>query len=161
MIRLLTALAAGAATMFLFDPAAGRRRRALLRDQLVRAAHAARRRSAGKGALLVDRSRGLVAEVRAVVRRDVLDDEQLDARVRARLGHVATHPHAVATQTRSGVVTLEGVAPEGEIDAIVEATKRVHGVVRVDSRLVAGDPAAPQRRRRAAARARRPGSDAG
>ena len=148
MIRLLTALAAGAAAMFLLDPADGRRRRARLRDKFVSAGHAARRVAAARGGYLADRSRGLVAEARAVVRHDILDDEQLEARVRSRLGRVASHPHAIETSASGDVVSLGGIAPADEIDAILAAVARVPGVGRVDSALEAGDPEAAPRRRR-------------
>ena len=147
MFRVLTALAAGAAAMFLLDPAGGRRRRALVRDKLVRAAHVARRIAAGKGEHLVDRSRGFVAELRSAVRRDALDDEQLEARVRARLGHVASHPHALEARVHHGVVTVAGIVPSDEVAPVLSAIGGVRGVVRVESLLETGDPGRVARRR--------------
>ena len=153
MIRLLTAIAAGAAAMFLLDPRQGARRRALLRERTVGAAHRLERIAGARGENLLDRGRGLVAEATRALRRDRAGDEQLEARVRAKLGRAASHPHAIGTRVEERTLVLEGIAPAGEIDAIVAAASTVRGIDRVDNRLRAGDPGrtAPKRGRRAAA----------
>ena len=150
MFRTLSLIAAGAAAMLLLDPKSGARRRALIRDRIVRSAHALQAFGVSKAGHLGDRTRGLAAEARGAIRRDRPGDAQLDARVRARLGREASHPHAIRTEAHAGVVTLAGVAPAEEIDAIVAKVASVRGVERVDNRLEAGDPSreagAPKRR---------------
>lgn len=150
MFRALSLIAAGAAAMLLLDPVSGARRRALIRDCFVRAGHALQRFGAAKAEYVGERTRGLAAEARGALRHERPGDPQLDARVRARLGRAASHPHAIRTEAHAGVVTLAGIAPADEIDAIVAGVAGVRGVERVENRLEAGDPsrepATPKRR---------------
>ena len=64
---LLTGLAVGAGVMYLLDPVQGRRRRALLRDQLVHGAHKASDQADAKMRDLRNRAYGLAAETRGAV----------------------------------------------------------------------------------------------
>ena len=147
MIRLLTAIAAGAATMFLLDPRQGARRRAEIGNRVVGAAHTLERVAGARGEHLLDRGRGLVAEAARRLRRDGAGDARLDARVRSKLGRAASNPHAVGTRVQNRTVVLEGVVPSNEIDAIVAAAATVRGIERVDNRLRAGDPGRTRSRR--------------
>ncbi|MEZ0227179.1 MAG: BON domain-containing protein, partial [Planctomycetota bacterium] len=111
----------GAGLMYLLDPERGRRRRALLRDK---AAHGARevRRALGLASRdLVNRSRGVVAEVRHKIESGDADDDVLIERVRARIGHVASHPHAIHVEAEDGHVTLTGPILADEVVPVVEA----------------------------------------
>jgi hypothetical protein len=69
MIRLLGAFGIGALCMYFFDPVSGRRRRALTRDQLVRAQHQIGDYAEGTVQDLRNRAQGLVAETRGLVER--------------------------------------------------------------------------------------------
>jgi gas vesicle protein len=60
-------LALGAVAMFVFDPQQGRRRRALARDKLVHARHAATDYVEGKAKDLRNRAQGLAAETRGAL----------------------------------------------------------------------------------------------
>jgi len=125
----------GAGLMFLFDPARGARRRSMVRDRVVRAAHKTRdaydatRRDVG------NRLSGAAAEVRSQLNGDGADDWTIGERVRAKLGRVASHPRAITVIVENGSVRLTGDALASEIDAIVSAVENVRGVFSVDSRL--------------------------
>jgi hypothetical protein len=125
----------GAGLMFLFDPARGARRRSMVRDKVVRAAHKTRdaydatRRDVG------NRLSGAAAEVRSQLNGDGADDWTIGERVRAKLGRVASHPRAITVIVENGCVRLTGDALASEIDAIVSAVENVRGVRSVDSRL--------------------------
>jgi hypothetical protein len=69
MLRVLGALGIGALAMYFYDPVSGRRRRALLRDQLVHARHEIGDYAEGTTKDLRNRAYGLVAEARSLVER--------------------------------------------------------------------------------------------
>src|SRR5690606_37640947 len=94
----LFAAALGAGLMYLFDPQQGRRRRALLRDQWVHLRRLAREGARVTAHDVAGRSAGMVAVVSRRLngnsQEDVPDTALVD-RVRAKLGRVVSHPHAV------------------------------------------------------------------
>jgi hypothetical protein len=65
----MAAFGVGAALAYFFDPVSGRRRRALLRDQLVHARHEVGDYAEDKAKDLRNRAYGLVAEARGMVER--------------------------------------------------------------------------------------------
>jgi hypothetical protein len=65
-MRALIAFGVGAAAMYLLDPEQGRRRRALLRDQLFHAKRVISERASGKARDLSNRAHGLAAEARRI-----------------------------------------------------------------------------------------------
>jgi hypothetical protein len=69
IVRVLGALAVGALAVYFFDPVSGKRRRALLRDQLVHARHEIGDYAEGTAKDLRNRARGLVAEAKGFVER--------------------------------------------------------------------------------------------
>lgn len=69
MIRVLGALGIGALAMYFFDPVSGRRRRALLRDQMVHAQKEITDYAEGTAKDLRNRAYGLAAEARSMTER--------------------------------------------------------------------------------------------
>jgi uncharacterized membrane protein len=133
----MAALAAGigAAAMYLTDPARGRRRRALIRDQ---ASHWARTLSEGMQRAARDtgaRAKGAVAEARARMTEGPVDDHRLMARVRSALGRAVSNPGAIQVQAYDGVVTLTGVVLAGEVGRLMARVSGVRGVRSVDNQL--------------------------
>lgn len=130
----------GAATMFVFDPNKGRRRRALLRDQ-------ARRSLTNIGRLVRlsardfgHRTRGVGATVRRLFKRNrVTDDLVLIERVRAKMGRVVSHPHAIQIGARDGRVTLSGPILPEEAEPLLATVRSVWGVSGVEDHLVIFD----------------------
>lgn len=135
MVSLLTGGFAGAALMYFFDPNMGRRRRALLRDQMVKLRNTASDRAEVLVEQTTDRARGAVAETaRHLVPEDV-SDETLVARVRSEMGRYVSHPRAVEVTADEGVVTLTGNILAREVQPFVAKVKTMPGVRRVDNRL--------------------------
>ncbi len=130
------ALLAGAVAMFYLDPQGGRRRRALTRDKVSATYHDARVRAEAKARVAADRARGMVAEAR---RRlwpfGRPSDAQLNARVRAQLGHVVRNPHAIQTEVQAGCVQLRGKVLRHEIDGLMAGLWSVPGVQRIVNEL--------------------------
>ena len=71
IVRVLGALGIGALAMYFFDPVSGRRRRALLRDQMVHAQKEITDYAEGTTQDLRNRAYGLAAEARGLVERRV------------------------------------------------------------------------------------------
>jgi hypothetical protein len=69
MLRVIGAFGLGALAMYFFDPDSGKRRRALLRDQLVHARHEIGDYAEDTTKDLRNRAYGLVAEARGLVER--------------------------------------------------------------------------------------------
>jgi osmotically-inducible protein OsmY len=138
LLRLATALAAGAAIMYYFDPATGRRRRAMAREKGVSAGHEVEDFARSRSKRVADRLQGAVARTRARVANAPVDDDRLRERIRSRLGRLVQHPGAVEVQVRDGHVVLGGTAPMDEIDRLVEAVAGMPGVEEVDNRLSSG-----------------------
>ena len=69
LVRVLGAFGIGALAMYFFDPVSGRRRRALLRDQLVHARHEIGEYAEGTAQDLRNRAYGLVAEAKGALER--------------------------------------------------------------------------------------------
>ena len=139
--RVLTPIVVTAAlsalATYLLDPDRGRRRRALVRDKV----HSAMTDSTD----LLDRAardisfraQGLRAmALRPFKRNEVPDDLALIERVRARMGRVVSHPHAVQVGARSGRVVLSGPILASEAQALRAAVHSVEGVSEVEDHLV-------------------------
>jgi hypothetical protein len=133
----LGGVGAGAGLMLLLDPAQGRRRRALARDRLGRAMRKTSGALGSTGRDLGHRLAGLRARLRQLSGRSTnatpaVFDDVLRDRVRARLGHVVSHPGAIDVVAEGGRVVLTGAIPGAERRAAIAAVARVAGVEAVD-----------------------------
>src|SRR5687767_14913457 len=122
----------GLACMYLLDPTAGGRRRALVRDKAIRLAHKTADGSDALARDLRNRAAGAVAQVRGRFEDRPVDDSVLEARVRSALGRVTTHPSAINVFSDDGCVTLMGPVLAPEHEAICNAVSRVSGVCEVN-----------------------------
>lgn len=134
---LLIGAALGAGAIYLLDPQSGRRRRALVRDKLVRASHTTRDALDTTARDLSNRSRGIVAATRARLADENVPDEILVERVRAKLGRASSHPRAIDVDARDGDVTLRGPVLAHELPAVMATVAAVRGVCCVNNELEA------------------------
>jgi osmotically-inducible protein OsmY len=137
LLKVATVFAAGAAAMYLLDPETGRRRRALVRE---RSGGAARDledslRSAGRDAK--NRMRGRVAETKSHLAGEPVDDDMLNDRIHAKIGHLMDRPGKVDVQVHGGHVVLSGEAPDDEAAALSRYIAGMQGVSDVENRLSA------------------------
>ena len=133
---LLSGAALGASAMYLMDPRTGPRRRALIRDQVVRATHKTGDALDALGRDAANRARGIAAETRSRLRSDSSDARKLQERVRAELGRVVSHPRAIDVYVSAdGCVCLTGPVLMEEADSAISAIQSVKGVQEVDDRL--------------------------
>jgi uncharacterized membrane protein/gas vesicle protein len=131
----LAGAAVGAVAMYLFDPDRGRRRRALLRDQVISAASHLDDTIETIAHDLAHRAQGLVAEARSAMAEEQVSDEVLVNRVRAKMGRVVSHPGAVEVTAVQGRVILSGAVLEHEHEDLLQAARAVEGVREVEDRL--------------------------
>lgn len=134
--RLLTyGITLGAGLMYLLDPRQGGARRALVRDKSLRALRDVEEAADVGSRDMAHRLEGAVARARGT-HRDTAGDDVLVARVRARLGHVCSHPHAVEVKVNpDGAIELKGPVLAHEAREVVRAISHVHGVRSIDDGL--------------------------
>jgi len=130
----LSSLGMGAATAFLFDPRSGSRRRHRLADAAVHVTNLTTRTAGAIGRDFRNRTRGVLASARHRVTREMVDDVVLHERVRAALGRVALHPHAITVKVHDGRVVLDGPIRAGEKYRVLHAVRSVEGVRAVETR---------------------------
>jgi uncharacterized membrane protein len=135
MSRLLLGGALGALAMYFLDPQSGRRRRARTRDRALHAAKVAGEAGKVTARDTAQRAQGVWAEAKKLFHHDDVSDEALVGRVRAALGRVVSHPHAVEVFVDRGHVDLSGPILADEVRALLGSVRRVHGVRGVSDHL--------------------------
>lgn len=128
-------LGLGAGLMYLFDPDRGRRRRSLLSDQITSVCRQSSDMLDKATRDMSNRSRGLMAGTRALLRNEEVTDEVVVARVRSKLGRYVSHPSAIGVTANQGHVTLSGPILAHEVDDLLACVSSVRGVTGVENRL--------------------------
>ncbi len=125
----------GAGIMYLLDPDRGRRRRALVKDQLEHGGRKLADSAVGRAEHVRNRAKGLAHEAKQQLREDEeqVDDATLEARVRAALGREVSNPGAIHVTAYNGRITVTGKALASESDNVVRTIRAVRGVDRVDN----------------------------
>ena len=136
---LLSGIAIGAALALAFDPDQGRRRRALARDKVVRGARVSRDALDATVRDMGNRARGIAASTRGRLWSEDVEDARVLERVRAKLGRVCSHPHAIDVDVHDGEVTLRGPVLSEEVRDVLNMTASVRGVDSVINELEAHD----------------------
>jgi uncharacterized membrane protein len=146
---LLWAAGVGCAIGYFFDPRAGGRRRALMRDKATRIRGEA---SDIAGKIFRDvrnRTRGALATARSRVTPREIPDEVLHDQIRSRLGRVVSHPRAIDVTVEDGTVTLSGPILEEEVGTLLGELSTLRGIHELQDNLEVygnggGDPPALQ-----------------
>lgn len=132
----------GAVLMYFLDPHSGRRRRARTRDQWMHARRVLNDAREVTARDTVHRAYGVIASARKLFDREPVSDETLVGRVRAALGRVVSHPHAIEVAASGGHVTLSGPILTDEARALVRCVRSIPGVRAVSDKLeIHQDPA--------------------
>jgi BON domain len=134
-VLFLAGAAFGAGMMYALDPDAGRRRRALTRDQLNRARVKTRETASATARDLLNRSYGMMAGARSRLFKSQVDDDVLEQRVRSKFGYVVRNPSAIQARVDSGRVTLSGPVRADEVDQLIAEVSGLSGVHAVENRL--------------------------
>ncbi len=135
----LVGITIGAGLMYVLDPQQGHRRRTLARDKMTKAAHKTGRAVGATSRDVAHRATGLAASLHSRFFDREAPDEVIEARVRARLGRVSSHPGAIEVTVRSGVAMLSGPVLRKEMNDILRGVSSVRGVADLDNRLTAHD----------------------
>ena len=126
--EILVGAGVGAALAFILDPQGGGRRRALVRDKMVRASRKTRDGLDAVTRDMANRTRGIAAATRGRFASGDVDDDVLVERVRAKLGRASAHPRAIDVKAVDGEVTLYGPVLSDEVDNVLAAASAVRGV---------------------------------
>jgi hypothetical protein len=133
---LIAGVGIGAGCMYLMDPDRGRARRALLRDKSGSAYGEARASVDSAQADLANRAKGLVAKAKSFVQHEPVEDDQLVARVRAKVGRLVSHPHAIDVTAQQGRITVSGDVLEQEAEGLLSGVGAIRGVSSVCDHLL-------------------------
>jgi uncharacterized membrane protein len=128
---LIAGAGAGAALAYFLDPAYGPRRRARVRDKMAHSAVLTRRAIGTTSRDALHRTYGTAASLAHLARDERVDDEVLIERVRAKLGRLVSHPHALDVLASDGVVKLKGPILKREAKPLLRAIRGVRGVCEV------------------------------
>jgi hypothetical protein len=134
MSPLLLGAALGATSAFILDPQRGPRRRALVRDKVVRGVHDGRDFADAASKDLRFRARGIAARARRL-RGGAAPDDIVVERVRAKLGRYTSHPGAIEVTASDGRIVLTGDVLAAEEAPLFDAVRSVSGVRHVDNQL--------------------------
>lgn len=140
---LIGAAGLGATLMYFLDPDNGKRRRALVRDQVIHGRNLVQDATEAAVRNAANHTRGAIARIQGRIAshgEESVDDSVLEARVRAAMGHVIGDPYTIEVRVHDGCVTLEGPAEPHEIGELVACAERVRGVREVDNRLSVSNP---------------------
>lgn len=140
-LPVLGGLGLGAGLMFILDPNRGNRRRALLRDKTSRVFNRTGSAIGSTARGFSHRARGLAAKAGSSFRRDEVSDEVLVERVRSKMGHIVSHPHAINVDCDAGRVTLSGPILSSEAEKLIKQVSRLRGVKEIEDRLERHDTA--------------------
>jgi hypothetical protein len=121
--------------MYFFDPERGRRRRSLVRDQLIHACAVCERSADVLRRDASNRLHGMIAEVQSLAHSGQPADEVLVQRVRARIGRAVSHPHAIKAEACDGCVILSGPVLAHEVENLMDNVRWVRGVQRIENQL--------------------------
>jgi hypothetical protein len=132
---ILTGLGLGAGLMYFLDPGRGRRRRALVLDQVAHGTRITRDAARATSRDIAHRTAGTAAMFHSRLSRRPVENQVLVERVRARLGRLVSHPHALNVAADEGVVTLRGPILQHEVKSLLNAVERVKGVRKVVNEL--------------------------
>ena len=126
--ELLAGLGLGFGLVYLLDPARGGRRRALVRDTAVSGMHTAADAADTTVRDLRNRVAGTAAAVYSRLTPDTANDQTIVDRVRAKLGRVVSHPHAITVTSENHVVTLSGPILAVEVPRLLRTIEGIRGV---------------------------------
>jgi osmotically-inducible protein OsmY len=141
LTTLAIAALTGAALGYFLDPQSGSRRRALLRDQIVKVTDSASEQIQDLSEDAKNRAQGAMHEVRKQLQDEEVSDTTLVERVRSEMGRHVSRPGAIEISAFNGAVTLRGSIASTEVQALVNAVKAVPGVKGVNNQMQAHENA--------------------
>lgn len=133
-LAFLSGVGLGTGLMYMFDPDAGARRRALLRDQLIHSEKLLENTFEKGSRDLLHRARGLWAVIARSFSSDQIGEHTIEERVRSALGRCVSHPRAIKVSATQGDVVLSGTILKSELEQMLLCIGGVRGVASIDHR---------------------------
>lgn len=129
----------GAAAMYLMDPDRGRARRMKTRSKAVRLYNDSATFAGKVQRDVVNRTTGTLAGIKNKLHHQPTEvpEGKLVARIRSKMGHLISNPHAIQVSARDGGIMLTGDILQEEMPTLLSAVRSVAGVSSVDNRLTA------------------------
>jgi uncharacterized membrane protein len=122
--------------MYVFDPFIGRRRRAIFRDKMIRLGHKTSDAVEVTSRDLKNRVLGVAAQARGcILKKEDVSDEQLEQRVRSKLGGWTSHPGSIEVRAEGGKVIVSGPILAHEVNHLLKRLASVRGVRSIENRL--------------------------
>ena len=140
-VGLISAAGIGAGFMYLFDPNRGKRRRAEIRNKAKHVNRIAIEAAGKTERDLRNHLRGVVAEIRSLVRSEEVLDDVLEARIRSKLGRIVSHPHAIEVKVVDGRAILTGPILAEEVVPLFGVIRGIGGVKSIENLLEVHDNA--------------------
>lgn len=128
-------LAAGAGLAYFLDPRRGSGRRSQVAQRAERVAREMEATIEAGARDLEQRARGIAHEARTRISGEQAPDEVLVERVRAKLGRLTGHAHAIRVASHEGHVELRGPVLHAEHARVVRGVRMVRGVRHVEDQL--------------------------
>lgn len=138
LMKAATVFAAGAAVMYFLDPVAGRRRRAISRDQALAAGRDLQDTARDAGRRASNRAKGALAGAGSALDHAsdaAVSDDKLEARIRSKLGHMVARPGDIEVAVNDGHVVLSGTASQEEVASVTRELAGIDGVSDVENRM--------------------------
>jgi uncharacterized membrane protein len=132
---MIWSLGLGALLTYMFDPQAGRRRRAAVRDKMIRFGHKTRDAIDVTSRDLKNRAIGVTAEMRKLTSKEEVTGESLAQRVRSHVVSIVSHPRSIDVQANNGKIILSGPILAAEVDRLISYVSSMPGVTEVENRL--------------------------
>ena len=130
-------LGAGAGAMYFLDPQRGKKRRAIAQAKLQRATRMAQAALEVTSQDLQHRVEGARSKITRVFQsQGEVNPEILESRVRAKMGHIIARPHSIHVATKGHVIRLSGEVHPSDIEPLLNAVRKVPGVLDVEDALV-------------------------
>jgi hypothetical protein len=131
----LGSLGLGALIMYVFDPQAGRRRRALVRDKILRGKNKTMDAIDVIARDFKNRIIGLASETRRLIHAEEVTDEVLTERIRSKLGGLVSHPSSVQVKVENRTAILSGPILTAEAEHLINHIASMRHVASVENRL--------------------------
>lgn len=133
-MRLVVGMGLGAGLMYIFDPRAGNRRRAIARDKMGHWSHQFNEAIGATARDVSHRVQGLLAQTRSLWMQKPNPPDVVEARVRSKMGRWVSHPSAIeVTADEGGRVILAGPILAHEVEDLLSAVASIPGVTTIEN----------------------------
>jgi len=125
---LLAGVTLGAIAAYFLDPARGKRRRNLLRDQFVSKSKSLGDAAVGFSANIRNHLQGWAAQNRAWRNPTWQNDDTLNQHARSEFGRKIRHAKSIESFVKDGVITVAGPIFADEVPILLRSIRKIRGI---------------------------------